>query len=150
MGTKIKYLFFILFLVGCTTNYVKDPNANVLVTSQYEDEAPKLIFLDNDSCTKQIDCAKKSKSECAVALFNDSMQIIKSAKDLESRKLYLSAKLDYMIALCRLIEVEIIINNAKADNHENWLTFTRLGLEKNVKSTINLCEKKIMVLDFKR
>ena len=150
MAIKIIILILTCIFLSCGPQYVKDPNANVLVTSQYEDEPVKIIFLNSDSCKRQIDCTNKSKSGCAVALYNDSKRIIKEAEKLENKELYLSAKIEYMIAMCRLIEAEILISQAKTDNYDDWVIVTTIGLEKIVKSKIKLCEKKLLVLDFKR
>tara|TARA_B100001123_G_scaffold449487_1_gene615040 strand:+ start:2398 stop:2847 length:450 start_codon:yes stop_codon:yes gene_type:complete len=147
---KIVFLSLAVFLLSCGPKYIKDPNANVLLTSQYEDEPPKIIFLKSEPCKRQLDCTKKSKAECAAALFNDSKKIIKKAEELEDKKLYLSAKVEYMIAMCRLVEAEILISQVKTEDYEDFVAVTTLGLEKAVKKKINLCEKKILILNFKR
>jgi len=150
MVTKIIFLILATFLFSCGPKYVKDPNANTVLVSQYEDEPPKIIFLNNGSCKRQIDCTNKTKGECAAALYNDSREIIKKAKVLENKELYLSAKAEYMIAMCRLVEAEILISQVKTEDYEDFVAVTTLGLEKAVKNKINLCERRIHVLNFKR
>jgi hypothetical protein len=147
---KVFFLSLAILIFSCGPQYVKDPNTNVLLTSQYEDEPPRIIFLNNESCNRQLDCTDKSKGECAAALFNDSREIIKKAEELENKELYLSAKVEYMIAMCRLVEAEILISQVKTENYEDFVAVTTLGLEKAVKKKINLCEKKILILNFKR
>jgi len=150
LGTKVIISITAFLLLSCGHKYVTDPNANTLITSQYEDEPPKIIFLKNEPCKRQLNCDNKSKGECAAALYNDSRGIIKKAKELENKKLYLSAKVEYMIAMCRLVEAEILISQVKTEDYEDFVAVTTLGLEKAVKNKINLCERRIHVLNFKR
>ena len=139
-------LFF--FIVSCGPQYVKDPNAKVLVTSQYEDGPVKIIF--QDDCNPQLDCKDKSEAECAVALYHDSDNFIKEGKKLIEKKLYLSASLEFMQALTRLSEAKIRLDRAKLDNFQDYQIVTQFGLEKKLKDKIDTCEKLINFLKWKR
>jgi len=115
----MKLLFFliniilILTIVSCGSQYVQDPNANVLVTYQYENEPPKIVFLPNSDCKPKINCNNKQGSECAVILYKKSESFIEEGSALKNKKLYLSAQLSYMQAMCRLAIAKIINKRKK-------------------------------------
>ena len=139
------FLFF-----SCGPQYVKDPNANVLVTVKYEDGPIKIVNIPGETCNKQYDCKEKKGAECAAALYNASGSFIEEGKKLYNKKLYLSAKLAYIQAMTRLSEAEIRLNKAKADNYEDWKIAVLFGLEKKIKDRIKFCQKQIYLLKWKR
>ena len=149
MRNIYSYSFVLFFLiVSCGPKYVKDPNAKVLVTSQYENGPVKIIL--HDDCSPQLDCKDKSEAECAVALYHDSDNFIKEGQKLIEKKLYLSASLEFMQALTRLSEAEIRLKRAKLDNFQDYKMVMRFGLEKKIKERIKTCEKLIKFLQWKR
>ena len=128
-------------LIACGPQYVRDPNTSVLVTSQYEDGPVKIILSEN--CNPQIDCSKKSEAECAVALYHDSDKFIEEGKNLIDKKLYVSAKIEFMQAMTRLAEAEIRLNRAKTTNYQDYQIVTQFNLDKKIKGKIQLCERLI-------
>jgi len=130
-----------VFFIGCGPQYAKDPNANVLVTIQYED-GPERIRLDDD-CKPQLDCTGKSEAECAVALYQDSERFVKEGEKLIAKKLYLSARVEFMQALTRLSEAEIRIERAKLNNYEDYKIVMQFKLDHKVKQRIMFCERLI-------
>ena len=138
----------ILFFAACGPQYVRDPNAFVLVTSKYENE-PERVILDRGNCKPQIDCSKKSEAECAAALYNSSKEMISEAAKLTEKRLYLSARLEYMHALCRLFEAEIRIKRAKTTNYNDFKVISALKLEELVAKNITHCEKMQLRLQWK-
>jgi len=133
-----------LLVFGCGPQYVQDPNAHVLVTSQYEDEKPRIIYPDfNKECKPQLDCAGKTNVECAIALFDASKKCIEEGHTLAKKELYMSAKLEFLLALTRLSEAEIRLEKAKTETFDDWKVVTTLGLEKKIKNTIDYCQKMI-------
>tara|TARA_R110000824_G_scaffold8737_4_gene39660 strand:- start:74872 stop:75315 length:444 start_codon:yes stop_codon:yes gene_type:complete len=143
----VKYIIILsLLFSGCGPQYAKDPNAHVLVTSQYENEPPKIVYPSpNEECRPQLDCSKKSNVECAIALLDASKVCIKEAHELAEKKMYISAKLEFLLALTRLSEAEIRLKNAKTESFDDWKVVTTLGLEEKIKNTIDYCQKMIRV-----
>ena len=149
MKTKI-LISLTLFFCSCAPQYAQDPNANILVTSQYENEPPKIVFLPNSSCKSKIHCNNKKGADCAAALYNKSEPFIKEGKKLANKTLYLSAQLEYLQAMCRLSIAEITLQRSKTENYEDWQVAIILGLEKKIKERIKLCERQIFLLKWKR
>jgi len=113
----MKNLFFLIstiLIFSCGPQHIQDPNANVLVTWQYED-GPERIVLQND-CKPQLDCTSKSEAECAIALYYDSDRFVKKGEKLITKKLHLSARVEFIQAMCRLVEAEIRLKRAKTKN----------------------------------
>ena len=133
--------------LGCGPQYARDPNASVLVTSQYEDEPVRIILSDN--CNPQLDCSKKSEAECAVALYYDSDKFIKEGKKLLDKKLYISAKVEFMQAMTRLAEAEIRLKRAKTANYQDYQIVTQLNLDKKIKGKIQMCEQLMRAADWR-
>ena len=139
--------YFILFLlIGCGPQYIQDPNANVLVTYQYENGPVNIVFPENPK--PQLDCSKKTEAECAIALYKASTKFIQEGKKLASKKLYLSASLEYIQAMTRLSEAEIRIK--RIDKYNQWKTIKDFNLEQKLKKRIELCEKQVFLLQWKR
>jgi len=140
----------ILLLVACGPQYVKDPNANVLVTSQYEN-GPLTIHLP-ENCRPQLDCSQKTEAQCSIALYEASRKFMKEGEKLANKKLYLSASLEYMQALTRLSEAKIRVNKVKTELNDfiQWKQIENYNLEEKLKRTIKYCEKKVFLLQWKR
>ena len=136
----------IIFFISCGPQYVQDPNASVFVTSKYEDE-PEKIISNYNGCKPQLDCTNKSEIECAAALYKDSHKFMDEGEDLTEKKLYISAKLEYMQALSRLIEAEIRVDRAKISNFDSYKK--AIKLEKNIKKYIDFCQKKLYYLKWR-
>ena len=137
-----------LGIAACGPQYAKDPNANVLVTSQYED-GPVKIITNEKNCKSQVDCKNKTEAECAAALYNSSLSMIEQASEFTEKELYLSARLEYMHALCRLYEAEIRIKRAKTTNYTDFKVISTLKLDKLVAKSIAYCEKMRLKLQWK-
>ena len=144
----MKKILILLLLIGCGPQWAKDPNAHVLVTSQYEDGPERIIS--NPDCNPQIDCTGKSDAQCAIALYEESGEFMEKGKAHASRELYLSASSEYMHAMCRLVEAEIRLRRAKLDNFEDYKTVMDFNLEEKVKARIKLCESNIRHYQWKR
>ena len=56
-------LAFLVFVTSCGPQHVQDPNARVIVTSQYESESIKIISLGR--CRPKVDCTNKAEAVCA-------------------------------------------------------------------------------------
>ena len=142
MRTKfLSSIISILLIVSCGAQYVQDPNATVLVTSQYEDGPERVVS--KSECKSQLDCTGKTEAECAIALYYDSEKFIKEGEVLISKELYASARIELMIALCRLVESEIRLNRAKTSNYQDYKIVMHFKLDKKVKEKIKFCERLI-------
>ncbi|QDP51436.1 MAG: hypothetical protein GOVbin630_134 [Prokaryotic dsDNA virus sp.] len=132
-----------LFLgASCGPQYAPDPNARVLVISQYENE-PIVIHLPSNS-PPQANCVDKTEVACARILFWDADKFILTAENLIKQKLYLSASLEYLQALTRLTEAHIRIKRL-----EKW-TVEEVTLKRLVYKKIKLCKMKINLLHSQR
>ena len=147
----MKKLFILSLLISysCGPQYVQDPNARVFVTVQYENGPERTISPENSK--PQLDCRKKTEAECAIALYKVSQKFIQEGKKLASKKLYLSASLEYMQALTRLSEAEIRIKRIDGyDKYNQWKMIKDFKLEQKLKKRIKLCERQIFLLKWKR
>ena len=146
---RLKYLItLMMFAVSCGPQYAKDPNANVLVTWQYEDGPVNINLPQN--CEPQLDCTGMAESECAIALYYDSNKFIQQGQELIKKELYMSASIEFMQALTRLSESEIRAERSKTLDYENYKKVTEFDLEKKVKEKIKFCEKMINFTKWKR
>jgi hypothetical protein len=135
--------FISLFLYACGPKLIDDPNAYVYVVSQYENEAPRVVYPDDPSkCKPQVDCTGKSDAECAVALYYDAERCAEEGERLAEKKLYRSARLEFMQALTRLIEAEIRLGRAKLESYDDWKLAVTLGFEKKIKEKIIYYQKR--------
>ena len=115
-------------VVACATHYAVDPNANTVVTVQYDDE-PERIVLPEQGCKPQLDCTDKTEEQCAVALVKDSQKYITEGNKMAQKKHYLSASVEYMQAMSRLVEAEIRLKRV-APQHP---------LHNEIRKQINYC-----------
>lgn len=144
--TAITALLFMCF--SCGPQHVHDPNANVLVTWQYED-GPETIVL-QDNYKSQLDCTGKSEADCAAGLYNASETFIKEGQRLEEKEFYISATVEYLQAMTRLSEAEIRLNKAKTDSYEDWRIAVIFGLEEKIKKRIKYCQSRINSIKWRR
>ena len=149
MKTIILFYLTLLFVSACGPQYVQNPNANVIVISQYEDESPKIVLSPNSDCNLKTICDTKTGANCAAFLYRQSESFIQEGKKLITKKLYLSAQLEYMQALSHLSIGEIVLKKSKTESYEDWEIAVTLGLEKKIKERIELCEKQIRLLRWK-
>ena len=70
-------------------------------------------------------------------------QFIEEGKNLIDKKLYVSAKIEFMQAMTRLAEAEIRLNRAKTTNYQDYQIVTQFNLDKKIKGKIQLCERLI-------
>tara|TARA_R110000824_G_scaffold3750_2_gene17844 strand:- start:1174 stop:1617 length:444 start_codon:yes stop_codon:yes gene_type:complete len=138
----------IFFLAACGPQWVQDPNASVVVTCQVDGGDEQIVLQKN--CKSQAACEGKTGAECAIALYRDALSLIKEAETLEDKKMFLSARVEYMLALSRLIEAEIRLKEAKVTNYKDWKVAVIFGLEKKVQKKIKLCRRKNFLLEWKR
>ena len=137
----MKWLLIVLptLFIACGPQFVKDPNATVFVTSQYEDGFGNIEikwvypWLNPKLCKPQADCKNKDDLSCSIILYNDSLKFMKEGDKLALKKLYLSASVEYLQARSRLYEAEIRLNRAE---HANT------GFMGKVQKRILECEKK--------
>lgn len=146
---KYKTILILLF-IACGPQYIQDPNAYVLVTSKYENEPEKIHIA--SSRKPQLDCSKKTEAECAIALYKASEKFIKEGKMLTNKKLYLSAWVEYMLALTRLTEAQIRVKTIKTEleDFNQWKMIADFKLEQKLNKRIQLCERQIFILKWKR
>mgnify|MGYP003110091679 CR=1 FL=1 len=131
-------ILLLALLNSCGPQFVQDPNATVFVTSEYDDGFGSLEvkwiypFQEPERCKPQVDCRDKDELSCSVVLYDDSLKYIKEGDKLASKKLYLSASIEYLQALSRLYEAEIRLERAK---------HLKTGFAKKVQKRILKCEK---------
>lgn len=143
---RFKHLLFgVSFFLAhsCAPTYIQDPNANVIVTAQYRDEAPQIILNDVYRPHAQVDCRTLNEVECARKLYEKGIKIFIEAKSYQSRKLQLMAMLEYNRALSRFIEAEIRLKRAKTTIYDDWRTAILTGLSEKITRAANKCESKI-------
>ena len=121
-------ILIIFFLAACGPQYVQDPNASVAVTYQIDGGPPQLVL--RDDCKSQSQCEGKTGAECAASLYHDALKFIKEAEMLEDKKMFLSARVEYLQALGRLFEAEIRLKEAKVTNYKDWKVAVVMALEK--------------------
>ena len=141
---KIHIVVLIFFFLGCGPQYLDDPNSYVLVTSQYEDEPVEIVR--TSKCKPMVDCTNKTKAECAIAHYHDAQQYIYKGEEMASKRLYMSASLEYILALCRLEAAKILSNEAKLSNFKEYKRVISANLEEKIKEKIALCDRKISSL----
>tara|TARA_R110000824_G_scaffold41357_7_gene123106 strand:+ start:162 stop:599 length:438 start_codon:yes stop_codon:yes gene_type:complete len=137
----------LLFVLSCGAQYVQDPNAFVLVTSKYENEKERIIIPNENDCRPQLDCNNKTEAECIISLYGASGKCIEEGEILANKELYLSASLEYGLALTRLSEAEIRLK--RIEDFDQWKVVTDLGLEQKIKERVKLCERKIFLFRWK-
>ena len=64
--------------------------------------------------------------------------------------MYLSARVEILMASCRLKRAKKVLNVAKVTNYNDWKVATILGLEQRIQDLINFCEMKSASLEWKR
>ena len=134
-------------LLSCGPQYIDDPNSHTLVTSQYENGPIEIVRTSN--CKPMVDCTSMSDADCAIAHYEAASQFINDAQKLISKRLYTSAQLEYMQALCRLEVAKILLNQAKLNNFEEYKRVTDSDLENRIAQRISLCDRKIDYLRWK-
>ena len=145
----MKYLFLFILLIGsCGPQFIKDPNAYVEVTSQYEDEPEKLVS--SSVCSESSDGKVMSQAECAVSLYASSENFLNSGKDLIKKKLYVSAQSQLRRAISLLIEARMRLKRAKIENFDDYKILTHFKLEKKINERIKLCERLIRAVMWER
>ena len=144
----MKKLIIVLLLFGCGPQYVDDPNAYVLVTSQYEDGPVEIVG--TSKCKPMVDCTNKTKSECAIAHYNASDQFIQDGEKHIERELYLSAQVEFLQALCRLEAAKILLDEAKLNNFQDYQVVTQFGLKEKIEEKIKLCDRRMNFLRWKK
>lgn len=138
---KTCFILLVLFLSGCGPQYVDLPGAHVLVTSSYDGDPEKIVA--TSKCRPMVNCDNKSQAECAIAHYEASQQFINEGEELISKRLYTSARLVYMQAVCRLEVAKILLNEAKLANFEEYKSVIDLDLENMIKEKIELCDRKL-------
>jgi len=112
-----------LIAVGCGTQHVQDPNIHTTIASA--------------------DCVNLSKGECAIALYNDSKRFVIQGEVFVCKKMYMSAKLEYMKALYRLEASKIRLEEAKLNTYQDYQIVVQSKLKEKVEERIRFCEKRI-------
>ena len=151
--TKSALILIVLcVLVGCFSNssHLDDPNALVVVTSQYEGSAEKIILPSTENCSPSYDCADKKGANCATALYNNALDYIESAIKLERKEMYLAARVEFLMATCRLIRAQSVLNDAKLTNYNDWKVAHILGLDDKIKNKMKFCQQRTLYLEWRR
>ena len=143
----MKKLFIVLLLFGCGPQYVDDPNAYVLVTSKYEDGPVEIVG--TSKCKPMVDCTTKTHAECAVAHYHASFQFIRDGEEFIEKELYVSARIEFMQAICRLEAAKILLEEAKLNNFQEYRVVTQFGLQQKINEKITLCDRKLNFLRWK-
>jgi len=145
----MKYFSSFIFLVmSCGSQYVVNPNTQILVTSQYENEPERIIS--STSCNSTASQRKMSEAECAVSLYHESEKFLNVGKKLMKKNLYVSAQTEFMKAISKLKEAKIRLNVAKTSNFDDYVIVMHFGLEKKVNERINLCERLLRSIKWQR
>ena len=142
--------FAILF--GCSSNssHLDDPNALVIVTSQYEGSAEKLILPPTKKCSPPFDCADQHGANCAAALFENALEHIAKADEMQINDMPMAARVEYLMAECRLTEAQSVLKESKLTNYIDFKIATSLGLEAKIKRKIQYCQRQGMSLQWRR
>ena len=83
------------------------------------------------------DCLNLSEAQCAEVLYNDSLRYIEQGDEFIYRQLYVSAKVEFMQALCRLEAAKIKLSQDDSGNY--------LELEEKIEEKIKLCDRRMLV-----
>jgi len=122
-------------MISCGIHYAEDINSYIVVTSKYDD-GPEILV--TTSIPKPLtDCLNLSEAQCAEALYNDAERYIAQGEEFIHRQLYVSAKVEFMQALCRLEAAKIRLRQAGVDGY--------LELEEKIEERINLCDRRMLV-----
>jgi len=154
MLRTIKGVILLIFLsipFGCSSNssYLDDPNAMVVVTSRYESDAEETLP-STSRCSPPFNCADLKGASCAAALYHNGLKHTKKGLEYEKKEMYLSARVEILMASCRLKRAKKVLNVAKVTNYNDWKVATILGLEQRIQDLINFCEMKSASLEWKR
>jgi hypothetical protein len=144
---KIFSIAMSLLILSCGPQYVEDPNARVVVTSQYENGPTDIIS--TSKCRPMVDCTGKTIGQCAIALYEASSSYIREGEELIPKQLYMSAKIEFMQALCRLEEAKIRLQEARLKDYQNYRIVEDYGLENKIDEHIDFCERRIRLLRWK-
>lgn len=147
-------LILVLFFAcaGCSSNssYLNDPNVSVVVTSQYEGSAEKIILPSTQNCSPPFSCADRKGANCAAALYNDALKYIESGIKLQRKEMYLAARVEFLMATCRLLRAQSVLNAAKLTNYKDWKIAVVLGLDDKIQNKIKFCQHRSLYLDWSR
>ena len=80
---RLLVLAFLVFVTSCGPQYVQDPNARVIVTSQYESEPIKIISLGR--CKPKVDCTNKPEATCTKEKLKFCQEEMERAPDRENK-----------------------------------------------------------------
>ena len=124
-----------ILAISCGVHYSEDLNSYVAVTSKYDD-GPEILV--TTSIPKPLaDCLNLSEVQCAEVLYNDSLRYIEQGDEFIYRQLYVSAKVEFMQALCRLEAAKIKLSQDDSGNY--------LELEEKIEEKIKLCDRRMLV-----
>ena len=143
----MRILIICLMLSACGPQYAEDPNARILVTSRYENGPEKIVRTSN--CKPMVDCTTKTHAECAVAHYHASFQFIRDGEEFIGKELYVSARIEFMQAICRLEAAKILLEEAKLNNFQEYRVVTQFGLQQKINEKITLCDRKLNFLRWK-
>ena len=137
--------------MACGHTYPHDPNSVVVVTvKEPGDTQERIVYPAGSSCKPQFDCGSNKGAACATALYKDALKYIAKGESFEKKNFNLTAKVNYLQAMCRLIEAKTILNNAKTTSYKDWKIAVVAGLEKKIKEKIKLCRKRNFLLEWNR
>jgi len=127
---KIKSIavFVWLLTAACAAQFVADPNSSTVVTYSYDGEEEQIV-MPEEGCKPQLDCTGKTEEQCAVALVEDSQKYITEGDEMVQKEYYLSASVEYMQAMSRLVEAEIRLKRVNPQH----------PLQNDIRKQINYC-----------
>ena len=139
----MKALLVLLLVAGCSSQFTNNTNTR---PNEYSPKETNSI----NKCKPMIDCTNKSKSACAVAHYNAAVYYIQNGEKLIEKQLYLSAKIEFMQAVCRLEAAKILLKQAKLNNFQDYQIVIQFGLKERIKEKINFCDRRINFLRWKK
>ena len=119
-------------LVGCNSKYVVPSYESKICTSTHD--------------KKQ----NTTGANCAAALYNNALTLMKTGSHHASRELYVAAIGEYLKARTNLKKARIILAEAKLTNFQDWKIAVVLGLEKNIREKIKQCDQRISNYQWER
>jgi len=139
----MKSLLVLFLVAGCSSQFVNNANTR---PNEYNLKETSSI----NKCKPMIDCTSKSKSACAVAHYNTAVYYIQDGEKLIEKQLYLSAKIEFMQAVCRLEAAKVILEQAKLNSFQDYQIVMQFGLKQRIEEKINFCVKRINFLRWKK
>ncbi len=132
---KKVFLLLIFAFIACSPHYSNNPNTKVAIFAKKENKVKT--------------CDHRNKVDCALHLYNASERNISNAKELENKKMFLSATVEYMLAISQLSQAKIHVKQAKEEDFVQFKRVKSLDLENKIEEKIRFCDRKMNILKWK-